>query len=620
MKNCLFSLNQRLKTCFCTGIFLFLISSAVFAQPNNHKPYSADQYLNLLNNSKDSLYQQILKEIDEYLTKFPRDAKVRISRCEVIEKAYYDTYEEYNPKQDEFDLCLDQLLIDFPDHKEVLLFKLDRIYGEPAIVFAADVIDKIEASEDGWDDRQISRFYAKLAESYRYSDDTQLSIVSALKAQELNDTLDLSVVLANNYLETEQLKKAESALLEKLDTTQSPWVLKNKANLLLKAGNAQKALEIYNQVMKDSSVWIDEETVADILLKNDLPEKARNFYVKNITGSYNTDKAIQRLFLFDYKYSEADTVLSSYNKLMDLGFSQDLFGKYRLQMMVKKPFSGWRFADILKALITILTVAVLFIIPYLWILPLYYLSHKYFRKEKALSLKEAKWGLKEFWLVSSAILILQFVYLFIFSYSDLLGIFNDNIYSEETKAVSASQASGTIFYFLVMATIVGTFVIREKRFYIETGNWSLGKCIGIGIGTAFSLRIIYVILVKIGLFPTMNFSGEATITESIRSINEYFHPSVGFLLVVILVPIYEEYLFRAIALSAMEKRIGYVFANLAQSVLFALMHEDFSIFFFYVAFGLLAGSLVKRSESMLPGIIFHITNNAMAFITILLLY
>ncbi|MEL6559394.1 MAG: type II CAAX endopeptidase family protein [Bacteroidota bacterium] len=619
MKNHFILTNQQLKIYFSTGLLLLLITGVVFPQ-SNKKPYSADQYLSILNNSKDSIYQQILDELDAHISRFPQDANVRISRCEVIEKAYYDYYEEYNPKEEEFEICLDQLMEDFPDHQAVLLFKLDRVYGETAIEFANEVIDKIKSSDENWDDRHISRFYAKLAQNYRYSDETRLSIKYALKAQELNDTLDLSVVLANSYLELKKNSEAESALLEKLDTTQDSWILKSKANLLLKAGNAKKALEIYDQVMKDTTVWINDEMLADIFLKNDLAEKARVFYLKNIESSYNKDNALQKLYQFDYEYSVADTVLSSYNKLMDQGVGQDLFGKYRLQMMMKKPLSGWGFSDLLKLLIVLLTIAVLFILPYLWILPLYYLSHKYFSKQKTLSLKDANWGLKEFWLVSSAILILQFIYLFIFGYTDLLGIFNDNIYSEETEVVSAQEASGTTFYFLAMAVIVTVFVIKEKRFYIETGSWSLGKCLGIGIGSAFALKIIHGILVKIGLFPTLDFSGEATIVDSIRSINEYYGPSLGFLLVVVLVPVYEEYLFRAIALTAMEKRVGYIFANISQSVMFALMHEDFSIFFFYVAFGMLAGSLVRRSESVLPGIIFHSTNNAMAFISILFLY
>ena len=119
------------------------------------------------------------------------------------------------------------------------------------------------------------------------------------------------------------------------------------------------------------------------------------------------------------------------------------------------------------------------------------------------------------------------------------------------------------------------------------------------------------------LLPEYKPSGVGSVLDYIASINSYYHPIVGFLFVVILIPFYEEYLFRGIALSAMEKRVKFMAANALQSLFFAIMHENLSLFLFYFSFGLIAGYLVKESKSLVPGIIFHMTNNLFAFIALM---
>lgn len=600
--------------------FFFLCSSSILIGQNSHKtPLTSQEYLENLSNSKDSLYNEIIRNFNLYLTKHPNDVSVRIHRCEVIEKSYYDSYEDYNPKQEEFDFCLDQLLKDFPLNQEVLLYKLKRVYGDSAKLFSEKVIERNVKNPGLWNDRNLALFYQKLAQINNYENNNNESIKYAKIAQGLNDTLDLSILLANNYIDLKNLKLAESILISKLDSTKNLWELRTKANLLLKVGNAEKALEAYKAVMKDSSIWIDEENVANVLLKNGHYDQAREFFLKDMEGGYRPERALQQLYQFDYKYSIPDTALSTYNKLMDVSFTQDAFGKYRIQMLLKKPFSGWQFSDILKFLLSLLIILLLFLIPYLWVLPLYFLSNKYFRNKKQLSLEGSEWGLKDFWLVSSAILILQFIYLFIFNYGELLSYFNDDVFIEEEVAVNPTEATGVFFYFSMMAIIVAVFVIKRKKYFLGTGNWTIGRCIGNGIGAALSLKICHAILVKIGVFPSLDFSGEATIVESIQSINQFYHPFIGFILIVIIVPVYEEYLFRAILLTAMEKRVGYIISTILQSVFFALMHDNLGLFFFYVAFGLVAGHFVRKSDSILPGIIFHSTNNFIAFMAILFL-
>jgi uncharacterized protein len=109
----------------------------------------------------------------------------------------------------------------------------------------------------------------------------------------------------------------------------------------------------------------------------------------------------------------------------------------------------------------------------------------------------------------------------------------------------------------------------------------------------------------------------ASIIESIVSINEYYHPLLGFLLVVMIVPVYEEIIFRGIFLSSMEKNIRFFWANSIQAFLFALVHMDLKLFPFYLAVGYVAGYQKRKTEALATGMSMHMTNNLIAFIGIL---
>lgn len=88
--------------------------------------------------------------------------------------------------------------------------------------------------------------------------------------------------------------------------------------------------------------------------------------------------------------------------------------------------------------------------------------------------------------------------------------------------------------------------------------------------------------------------------------------AVTFLVLAVLVPLFEEWLFRGVLLGAMTRHISFGWANLFQATLFMLIHDDTSRFAFYLAFGLLAGWLVKRYRYLLPAILLHILNNGVA--------
>ena len=72
-------------------------------------------------------------------------------------------------------------------------------------------------------------------------------------------------------------------------------------------------------------------------------------------------------------------------------------------------------------------------------------------------------------------------------------------------------------------------------------------------------------------------------------------------------------------LSSVEKHVNYLVANILQSFVFALVHQNLKLFIFYFVFGFIAGYYSHRTKSLLTGVTLHITNNLIAFIAIIVM-
>src|SRR5690606_27733409 len=135
---------------------------------------------------------------------------------------------------------------------------------------------------------------------------------------------------------------------------------------------------------------------------------------------------------------------------------------------------------------------------------------------------------------------------------------------------------------------------------------------GVGIGMALLLKFglgLYAAILRltgISLYEDTTL-GMLSITDDIIAVNQFYHPMVGFLMVVILVPIYEEILFRGVFLSACEKHMKFWIANSLQALAFALVHQELKLIPFYFAFAFICGHYRNKTQSLATGISLHVT-------------
>lgn len=602
---------------FVISLILFCLQTPnVHGQRKVQKPKSSTYYLNTLKTSKDALYAKILLEFDDYLENNPKDIDARIEKCIVINQAYYDEYEGYSPNYDEFEVCLQELVHDFPENQTVLLYKLDYVYGDSLIEHCNRIIHKNLQTSNEWSDENLAIVYKKLAYQYSYNDRPKEVIKNARLAENLSDSLDLSLLLSQQYYALKNYDLAKTQLTRSLDSLDESWESIDKGNLLLKLGEPDKALQAFEFAQNDTAAWMDNTVVAQALIENGKPEEARAFFLKDLKTSYSASATLHQLFVYDYYHSPADTILTTYNRLNAESFLNDAFGKYRLMMLLKSPLSGWHMTDLAKFLILIMMVVLILAFPYLWILPLHYLSTHFKWGEPTPSLQNSRWGLRDFWIVCSAVLLLEFFTGVVFNYVELVSSFLDDLYLDEENNISYNKANTGLFYFVGMLILVLSFIRKNDYKFLKAVNWSSTKGILTGVGLAILLRAIYFSAANAGLLPSIQSAVIGSVQDYFASINTYYHSLLSFLFIVILIPFYEEYLFRGIAMIAMEKRTKFVAANVIQSTVFSLLHGNLSLFLFYFAFGMIAGLMVRKSGSITPSIIFHMTNNLLAFIAL----
>ncbi|MBU2664550.1 CPBP family intramembrane metalloprotease [Actinoplanes bogorensis] len=93
---------------------------------------------------------------------------------------------------------------------------------------------------------------------------------------------------------------------------------------------------------------------------------------------------------------------------------------------------------------------------------------------------------------------------------------------------------------------------------------------------------------------------------------------LSLLFLAVLTPIGEEFLFRGVVTTAL-LRYGALVGVIGSAVIFALMHGLNGVFVTALVVGLIAAELRRRSGSVWPGVVVHVTNNLLAQALVLIL-
>ncbi|WP_103864653.1 type II CAAX endopeptidase family protein [Aquimarina sp. I32.4] len=596
--------------------FLFYLFICININAQSKK-LKHDFFLEKLKHSETKTYNDILDTFDTYLQKHPNDILTHIEKCKFIRIAQYDEYEDSNPNQKYFDSITTALLNKYPNHPDVLVFHTSFTWGDELKKIFEKAEKSIKTTPELWSSENLGIIYYEIAINNYDNDDFENAYTYIKKAISYDKKYTSILQYSKILISLEKKGEALESLQNGIDSTTSVWQLNQRANLILKLEDYPTALSIYKKINAIDSTYNNKAKLAKTLEGIEEYTLAREYLVADTINNWNNDAAQLNLFLHDLKFQNSDDCIDSYNAYRDNGYAMDPLCIYRLKLFFTHPFLSWKIHDILGLSSLLLLFLLFIILPSIWILPVYFIGHKWKIINHSPS-TDYTWGLKSFWIVSSGFLLASFASLLV-EPEALNSWINWTEYDDESINDQKLGLSTLIF---ILSAAVFSFITLNKTnikvFFLK--HWSIGKSILTAIGYFILFKIISVIYIRVGMsifdisiedltsIPNILLSTR----EDILALLSNYGNGTGYLLIGILVPIYEELIFRGVILDSCRKYIFFNWANVLQSLLFATVHGDLFLFPVFFIFGLFVGSLRKKSGSLLPGIIFHSINNILA--------
>jgi len=186
------------------------------------------------------------------------------------------------------------------------------------------------------------------------------------------------------------------------------------------------------------------------------------------------------------------------------------------------------------------------------------------------------------------------------------------------KPLGFSGVSTALFQLLIgLGAIVLTLVFLLKVTRLKTKDlrimlpapWSPGFCLPVFLGVANLANLAGALINRL--------TGSPATSEMLPSGGPEL--LMQFLALCVMPAIAEELLFRG-AFQGLMRPCGSAAAIFAPALLFGVLHLDLAQGLTAFACGVFLGWLAERSGSILPGMLLHLANNALAFLTIYLRY
>jgi uncharacterized protein len=579
-------------------------------------------FLDEIKNSSTKIYEECLQKYNSYLKEHPDDILVQIEKCKFIQLAQYDEDMDFNPNQEDFDSCFISLTNLYPNNPEVILYQTENLWGDELKEIFKSTEQLIMDNPVNWTKANLGIFYFKISEQY-YNDSEYKDAESYIqKAIENDEDYESSLLYAQILKELKRTDEALKVLKSQKDTTGDTWQLVQKANLLLELKAYSEAVELYNLILEIDSSYNNNYELAKSLEGVGKYDLSRKYLLRDTSNIWSKEYSFKNLLIHDLKYCNGDTSAVTYNRYRNLGYKVDPLSLYRLRLFLKDPLQPWKGHDILGLLTFIGIIIVLLLIPSIWILPIYFIGTYWGFISQGKTYK-AQWGLKWFWVISSGYLFSSLI-VGIFNPDYFYSQFNHSYYESELNQVDLSNV--TLISILTFGAIGLISLFKKDLKVLLSKNWSIKKSVFLGLGLVLAFKIISTIYIKIGSLGLGISIDELTSIpnillssrQEIEALIANYGKLIGFILICIFVPLYEEVIFRGIIIDSCQKYINFNSANFIQASLFGLIHLNLFLFPIFFMFGIITGLMRKRSQGLLPGIAFHSINNVLSILLLLI--
>ena len=587
------------------GILGLLAASAIVSAEDFNAYTEVEQRV-------DQAYADTLEEYDNAITDNPGDITLEIRRCQISDAFVYATDFYVEGADEDAAECYDDLLRRYPGALAVELAALRELGGEEA---RAEAMRLHDSNLWAWNTSQHAELHEFIASQYYYGEEPDMREEHCLKALGLDRRVDCRIIAAEYFIGRGEHEKAVSILSSPLDPHTETYYILQKLALLSELDAADEVRKQYLRIdfeSVDDYQYVELATqLADVGLKYEAMAALNNVG----TDYWDPEQYARAKFDVSLAIGDFEAALLNYNMMRDLGIQTDPFLRARIELATYDAGLSWRARDLL-AVFPILGVS-LIIALLAWLIPALVHYRGLARRARAYApgMLHGQWRLRHAWYALFCLVFGSVFTLFIYEYDVLVSEFLPN----SLGAADWSQVD-VVRLLIVESFILPLFLLplligRARLQQFWTKHWSIGRCIGIGLAAAILLRIAY--LIPIYLWSEMGGAGQAMTTEeTIGAMYDQHGALVTYLMIALLTPLIEEFVFRGVLLQGFAQHLTFRWANILQAAIFASLHDNIPALPLLFAFGLVAGILTRKAGGLLPAIMLHVFFNITAIVAI----
>ena len=555
-------------------------------------------------------FDAALEEYDNEIRGRPFDVARRVDRCRFIDEFSY-TYEYVSWLDEVYELgeqCITEVELEFPNHPEAVLFRLEFLYGEE-LLEASNHLDG-PTLPPGWTRGQVARLYSLRAAAADIVGNGRAGGY-AQYALDLDSTANVRIIAAQSLIDAGNLAAAAEILTSPLDTATpdvNPYYFVDKIRLLALAGDSAGVAELYGRLRKDSEYY-DSSVVAAALRDTGHIDLARvEFEAAAANPGYLVNPALE-LFRFELEFGSPSQALEAYEAMRSAGWAADPLAVNRVALFLEHPALPWRWRDLLGLVGILIALTGIALVA---LVPVSFVHYRGLARRLRYGPPAAVGGLKlrHAWYGLSVLGLASLATAFSVGPVDVIAQGEAGWSMQFIPGQIARSVLLEFFFELVLlAPLAWLFARRELP---AATVWSVPRAIFFALLAAFVLRIPLLIVWLANPDVPPGLVDETYIWDLLRQVSDAFGVLTAFWLLVVAAPVAEEFLFRGVLLKVFARHVSFWGANVFQACIFAAMHLDPAGFPWLFILGLTAGFLARRSGGLLAPILLHAVFNLMA--------
>jgi hypothetical protein len=537
----------------------------------------------------------------------PYDAVLQVSLCRFLDLFSY-TYEYVEWIDDVYALaedCSAELTGRFPAHPETVLFELESLYDDEAVLQQGEAV--LAGAPRDWTAAQLARLHVLMAYALERLGRDDASRHS-LRALELDRAADVRVQAAGLLIAEGENARALEVLTSPFgghDASEG-WYQLRKMELLARLGAREQVERSYSALL-EGSAYYDSLSAAHVLRDSGALDLARSEFERASGAGNYLGSAERERFKFEFEHGTGAQALAAYAGLRDLGWGTDPLGIDRVSLHFKDPGLPWQPRDWLGlAGFALASLAIAAIVG----LPVGLVHYRGLarRLRSGYAYPAQGWQLRHAWTT-----------MFLFATSSLLAFYlvgepagltvaGPEIWGFDATAAQIAKITliETLLGILLLLPVARLAAVRHAGW--RGTDWSIAKSLLIGLGFALLFRVP-LLLIWAAVPEISTVLDDSILIQVMIEVRERFGIVAAFWVIGIAAPVVEEFVFRGVLLRAFANHISFGWANVLQAALFSAMHMEAAAAPFLFLLGIAAGVMARRSGGLLAAMILHAAFN-----------